>query len=98
MIKSTTPLSMTEAAKYLTKDHTELNSFVKGFVKIAPEKAEELRAKLNELGMIKLNAKHISKIIDLLPVDKNALNHILNDVTLDETESNNVLQIIKEYQ
>lgn len=88
---------MAEARLYLGKNNEEINAFIKDFSTIEPEKAAELREKLSELGLIKLNEKHISKIIDTLPQDKAALNDILTDVSMDENESNNILQTIKEY-
>lgn len=89
---------MAEARSYLGENNEELNAFIKGFSTIEPEKAAELREKLLALDLIKLNEKHISKIIDTLPEDKAALNDILNDVSMDENESNNILQTIKEYK
>ena len=98
MIKNTKALSMAEARAYLGENTAELNAFIKDFSSIEPEKAAELREKLLELDLIKLNEKHISKIIDTLPEDKAALNEILTDVNMDENESNNILQTIKEYK
>jgi len=98
MIKNTKPLSMAEARTYLSEGHEELNAFIKGFSTIEPEKAIELRKKLLSLDIIKLNEKLISKIIDILPENKADLNDILTDVNMDENESNNILQTIKEYK
>ncbi len=98
MIKNTKALSMAEATSHLGCDHDELNAFIKNFTSIDPKKAIELRKKLIELDLIQLNEKHISKIIDTLPKDKVALNEILMNVTVDENESNNILQTIKEYK
>lgn len=88
-------ISMPEASEYL-EGNPEAQSFIKSFVTTDTEKAKEIRSKLMELGLIKLNEKHISKIIDVMPKDKNDLNDILNDVTLDENETNNVLDAIKQ--
>jgi len=98
MIKNTKAISMTEARNYLGENNDELNAFIKGFTSLEPEKATELREKLLALDLIKLNEKHISKIIDILPTDKIGLNEILNDVNMDENETNNILQTIKEYK
>lgn len=89
---------MAEARAYLPEGHEELNAFIKGFTTIEPEAAAELREKLLSLDIIKLNEKYISKIIDVLPENKADLNDILTDANMDENESNNILQTIKEYK
>lgn len=89
---------MAEARGYLNENEVELNAFIKEFSAIEPEKAVELKDKLNSLDNIKLNEKHIAKTIDTLPEDKVSLNDILNDVTMDEKESNDILQTVKEYK
>lgn len=96
MIDHKEPLSISEASELL-KD-PEVKAFIKNFKLIKPEKAKELRKKLEELNIIKLNTKHLSKIIDFIPEDKEDLKKILTDVNLDEDEANNVLQTIKEFK
>jgi len=96
MIHKNTPLSMAESLEYI-KDQNTIG-FIKSFVNMKPEKAKELRKELEKLNLIKLNSKHISKIIDSLPEDKENLNKVLNDVNLDENESNKILQTIKEFK
>jgi DNA-directed RNA polymerase subunit F len=100
MIKNNEPLSMSEATKYLGKTDSEIDvkTFIKKFVKIKPQKAKELRKKLGELNMMKLKPEHISKIIDVLPEDKESLNKIFSDVSLNEDETNKILEIVKEYK
>lgn len=88
-------ISMSEATEYL-EAKPEAKAFIKNFSDLDSEKAKEIRTKLMELGLIKLNEKHISKIIDIMPQDKDDLNKILNDVTLDENETKNVLDTIKQ--
>lgn len=94
MIHKNEPLSMAEAMGYIKNPETQ--KFVKGFINMKPEKAKELRKKIEKLDLIKLNSRNISKIIDLLPEDKESLNKILVDVNLDENESNTILQTIKD--
>ena len=96
MIIETKPLSMPEASEFI-KDK-ELKSFVKKFTSLSPEKAKELRENLEKLELIKINERHVTKIIDLMPKDKESLNKIFVDVNLDENEQNTILQTIKEFK
>ena len=47
---------------------------------------------------MKLKNEHISKLIDLLPENKEDLNKIVNDVGLDEDETKKILDTIKEFK
>ncbi len=101
MITNTEPLSMAESLEYMEgeKDRgEEVKKFVKKFVKIKPEKAKELRKKLDALDLIKVKPEHIAKIIDILPENQENLNKIFNDVSLDEDESKKILQTIEEFR
>lgn len=99
MIKNTTPLSMTEAMEYLNKDPSseeEIKKFGKKFVQLKPEKAREMRKKLESLDLMKMRPEHIVKIIDLLPENSENLNKIFNDVSLNEDEIKKILGTIEE--
>ncbi len=96
MIKNMTPLSMAESLKYM-KDQ-ESKAFIKKFAKISEKDAENLRKKLGELNLIKLNEKHISKIIDFVPEEKEEVQTILPDSNLDDQEKDAILTAIKENQ
>jgi DNA-directed RNA polymerase subunit F len=96
MIHKNTPLSMTESLEYIKCQNTA--GFIKSFVSMKTEKAKELRKEFEKLNLIKLNSRHISKLIDVLPDDKESLNKVLNDVGLDENESNKILQTIKNFK
>lgn len=99
MIKHREPLSMQEAVKYIDKEKKpEIIAFTKQFTKLTPEKAEELRKKLNNLDLIKLNKNNISKLIEMLPEDKDALIKVLPESNLDENETNTILNTIKEHR
>lgn len=99
MIKHREPLSMQEAMKYVDKEkRPEVVAFVKQFTKLSPEKAEELRKKLNDLNLIKLNKNNISKLIEMLPEDKDALTKVLPESNIDENETNIILDTIKEHK
>ena len=95
MIEHKDPLSISESTKYIK--NKELNGFVKNFVKLKEEKVKKLKEKIEELNLMKLNPKSISKIIDFLPEDKEDLNKILTEINLDENETNTILQTIKEF-
>ena len=94
MIHNRKPLSIAEASEYV-KDPT-MKSFMKKFSNLKLEEAKELREKIQELNILKINEKHVSKIIDLLPEDKESLNKIIQEANLDENETNSILQAIKD--
>jgi len=96
MIIENTTISMAEATTFI-KDK-ELKAFIKKFNSLSPEKARDLRKKINELDLIKINEKHATKLIDLMPQDKDSLNKVFVDINLDEDEQNKILQTIKEFK
>ena len=100
MIKETKPLSMAEASEYVTRKESEVDvaAFIKRFTKLKAKEAKELRKNIEGLDFIKVNEKHISKIIDILPETKEDLNKIFIDVGLDEDETNKLLNEIKEFK
>lgn len=96
MIKNNNPISMAESQEYLEKDSPSM-IFVKKFTKLTPQKAKELRKKLEGLAIIKINDFHISKIIDLMPEKNEEISKILSDVGLDENETKKILEVVKEF-
>jgi DNA-directed RNA polymerase subunit F len=100
MIKNTESLSMAEASEYIKKleSESEVIGFIKKFTKITPKEAKEMRKKITELNLMKIREEHISKIIDILPEDAQDLNKIFVDMSLDEDETNKILDIIKQYK
>jgi len=94
MIKNTTPLSMQESLEYIK--NPELKAFIKKFTSLNEKKAKELREKLVGLNLIKLNEMHISKLIEMMPEEREELSKILSDSNLDENESNAILSTIKD--
>jgi len=104
-VKNMQPLNMQEAKKILgsLKDDSgekkkKTEAFIKRFSKIKPDKTEELKKELVELGLLKIKEENIVKIIDLLPEDDIDLNKIFTDVALDENETNKILETIKKYK
>lgn len=89
---------MVEASKYISGASAETRAFIKEFTSISPKKAEELREKLLVFDLIKLNEKHIAKLIDMLPTGKDELSKILSDVNFDENETDSILSTIKEFK
>jgi len=101
MIKNTESLSMAEATKYIkgeTEGEQEFLKFIKKFVKIDSKKAEELRVDLEGLNLMKVREDHLAKVLDILPDNRENLNKIFNDVSLDEDETNKLLETIKKYR
>ena len=89
---------MAESLEYLGEGQENLKGTIGKFVGISPAQAKEFRQKLEDLNMIKINDKHIAKIIDLLPANSEDLNKIFNDVGLGEDESNKIIDIVKQFE
>ena len=90
---------MAEALKYLKKDETgetDVIGFIKKFIKMKKGEADEIRKKLEALELMKMKSEHIAKIIDLMPEDKEDLNKIFTDVSLDEDELQKIIGVVKE--
>jgi DNA-directed RNA polymerase subunit F len=103
MIKNSQPLSMPEVKKLLSgiednERKKQLEVFIKKFSKIQIKKALDLKKELEGLNMIKLKPEYIVKIIDALPEDTPDLNKIFIDVSLDEDETNKILETVKKYK
>jgi len=101
MIKENSPLSMAEAKSYFDaaeEKESEVVQNLKKFVKINAKDAVKMREKLTELDLMKVSPKHISKIIDLMPEDAEELKKVFTDVGLDEDETKNILEIVKEFK
>jgi len=100
MIINEQPISMSESLSYLKDSEKEnkVKNFISGFTNLDAEKGAELRTKLNELNLIKLNDKLVTKIIDVLPENKEELIKISSNTGLSDEESNSILQIVKEYK
>jgi DNA-directed RNA polymerase subunit F len=95
------PLSMTESLEFIEdkKDsEADIKKFIKKFVKLKTEDAKKLRGKLSSLGLIKIRHEDISKIIDIMPENRDSLNKIFTEVGLDEDESKKILETIEEFR
>jgi DNA-directed RNA polymerase subunit F len=100
MIHERMPLNMNEVEQKLKeipdnekKEETRL--FLKKFSKTKQDKAKKIREALEGLDMMKLKPEHVVKIVDLLPEDATDLSKIFTDVSLNEDETNKILEIVK---
>jgi len=100
MIINSEPLSLAEAIDYMKDEEncSELVGFVKKFNKLHVNEAKELKKEIEGLGLIKLQTENIIKIVDLLPENAEELNKILVDVSLDENETQKILETIKKFK
>lgn len=100
MIKNKEPITISEVISQIEgkEDKSELKGFLKKFSKISKEDALELKKKLIDLNLIKLKQDQIIKIIDLMPEDKEDLNKIFTDISLDEDEIKKILETVKEFK
>ena len=71
---------------------------IKKFVKLKPGDGKKLRIQLHDLNLIKLKQEFISKIIDIMPENKESLNKIFIEVSLDEDESKKILDVLAEFR
>lgn len=85
---------------------TELNfrgqkteEYLQQFVKLSDKDAEELAKKIEALGVPRLKAEHISKIIDVSPVNLEDLKIILQGYSLAITNDNlnKIAEAVAEY-
>ena len=92
---------MAESLEYIEKDKRAdkpAADFIKKFVKITPKEARELRKKLDDLKIVKMNDMTISKLIDVFPEKAEEVNKIFVDIGLDENETKKILDTIKEFK
>ena len=98
MIIKTTPLSASESKEYLGKEQELLKSFISKFTELNVKQAKEFKEKLEALSLMKMNAQHISKIIDVMPSNPEEIKKIFIDISLDENEENKILDIVKQFE
>ncbi|MFH1358646.1 MAG: hypothetical protein ABIH37_02035 [archaeon] len=100
MILDRTPLNMNEVQKIIkdisdSEKKQEIDLFLKKFLKTKPEQAKKIKEELEKFDSIKIKREHIVKVVDLLPEDIFDLSKIFVDVSLNEDESNKILEIVK---
>lgn len=98
MIMKSTPLSASESKEFLKKEQETLKEFINEFAKLNAGQAKDFREKLEKLNLMKMNARHISKIIDLMPTSSEEINKIFTDISLDENEANKIIDVVKQFE
>ncbi|MBU4070067.1 MAG: hypothetical protein KJ646_03730 [Nanoarchaeota archaeon] len=101
MIKNETSLSMAEIKEYVEKNqerNADIIAFIKKFTKMKSENAKKIREEIQKLDLMKIKDEHIVKIIDLFPENKEDLNKIFTDISLNEDETTKVLETIKQFK
>jgi len=100
MILDREPLNLNETQEILenisdSDKKEEMKIYLKKFSKTKSERAKKIKEELEKADLLKLKREHIVKIADLIPEDASDLNKIFTDVSLNEDETNKILEIIK---
>ena len=100
MILDRKPINLNEVKEILKeipdsekKIHMEL--YLKKFLKAKPEKTKKIKEELERLDLLKLKRENIVKIADLMPEDASDLNKIFTEISLNEDETNKILELVK---
>ena len=99
MILDLKPLNLAEVKELVKdlEDKGEILDYLKKFGKLSKEDSEKLSDELRALDNLKIKEAHLVKVVDLLPTDNSSVNKIFNDVSLDEKEINEILEIVGRY-
>ncbi len=99
MINSMKPLSLSEVKEIVEQleEKKELKDYLKKFGNLSSEVSVKLVDELGKLDNMKIKKEHLVKIVDFFPKTSEDLNKIFSDVSLDEKEVNEVLEIIGRY-
>jgi DNA-directed RNA polymerase subunit F len=100
MIFNRTPLTLSEVQETIkeipeSEKKEQIEVFLKKFLKAKPEQAKKIKEGLEKLDLLKIKREHIVKIVDILPEDASDLNKIFTDVSLNEDETNKILDLVK---
>jgi DNA-directed RNA polymerase subunit F len=100
MILDRTPINLNEVEEIIkdtpdTEKKQQTEEYLKKFLKTKPEQAKKIKADLDKLDLLKMKREHVIKIVDLLPTDASELNKIFVDISLNEDETNKILEIVK---
>ena len=100
MILDRTPLNLDEIKEILknlddSDKKEEMEAYLKKFLKTKTEKAKKTKEGLEKLDLLKMKREHIVKVVDLMPQDSSDLNKIFTDVSLNEEETNKILNVAK---
>lgn len=99
MIIDMKPLSLAEVNEQIKnlEETKELKDYLKTFGNLDKAKSEALIEELKALDNIKLKEIDMKKISDFIPKNAEELNKIFNDISLEEKEINDILEITKKY-
>lgn len=99
MILSMKPLPLAEVQAQISEmeEKTPLHDYLKQYCKLSIEKARALEEQLRGLNNVKIKEEYLIKIIDFLPRDAEEVHKIFNDVSLDESEVNAIINVVKDY-
>ena len=100
-----TPITLTEVKERLTlieKDKAlsfrgeKTKEYLANFTKLSPKEAQELATKINDLNVPRLKDRHITKIIDVLPIDIDSMKILLSGetITIKEEDLKRILDVI----
>jgi len=100
MIYDRTPLNLNEVQEILenipdSDKKEEIKIYLKKFLKVKAEQSKKIKEGLEGMDLLKLKREHIVKIADLMPEDASDLNKIFIDVSLNEEETNKILELVK---
>lgn len=100
MILDRTPLNLNEIREILknlddSDKKEEMEGYLKKFSKTKPEKAKKIKEDLEKLDLLKMKREHLVKVVDLIPENASDLNKIFTDVSLNEEETNKILDVVK---
>jgi DNA-directed RNA polymerase subunit F len=101
MILDRKPISLAEVKEILegvpdNEKKTQMEAFLKHFLKIKPEKSKKIKEDIEKLDLLKIKDANIVKIADIVPEDASDLNKIFSDVSLTEDETKKILDIVKD--
>lgn len=99
MILQMRPLHLAEVNELAgeLEKNKDLKDYLKKFRKLSKEKADALLEELRATDNLKLKEEFLVKIADFLPRDAESLNKIFIEVSLDEKEIQQILEIVKKY-
>lgn len=93
------PVSLGEA-KELAKSLDEkkpLHDYLNNFSKVSATKSVEFAEQLRDLKNVKLNEENIVKIVDFVPRTPEEVHKVCNNVSLEEKEVTEILDIARKY-
>jgi len=93
------PLSLAEVKKFAgsLEEKKDLKDYLKKFGKLSENDSKKLTEEIKSLNNLKIKDADIVKIIDFLPKHSEDVNKIFSDVSLDEKETNEIIEIVKKY-